>query len=100
MPLMPIIEMICGIVALLFAGAAFVNLAWSEGSSSAKMKLESSRKTKRLFLIAGIFAAITVINGSTGEQAASFCERVDPSKIADVVDKLGRFYRTPQIAPN
>ena len=48
----------------------------------------------------GDFAAITVINGSTGEQAASFCERVDPSKIADVVDKLGRFYRTPQIAPN
>ncbi len=48
----------------------------------------------------GDFAAITVFNGSTGEQAASFCERVDPSKIADIVDKLGRFYRTPQIAPN
>jgi len=49
---------------------------------------------------AGDFAAITVINGSTGEQAASFCERIDPSKIADLVDKLGRFYRTPQINPN
>jgi hypothetical protein len=48
----------------------------------------------------GDFAAITVFNGSTGEQAASFCERIDPSKIADLVDKLGRFYRTPQIGPN
>lgn len=48
----------------------------------------------------GDFAAITVFNGSTGEQAASFCERIDPSKIADLVDKLGRFYRTPQISPN
>ena len=48
----------------------------------------------------GDFAAIVVWNGSTGEQAASFCERVDPAKIADLLDKLGRFYRTPQIAPN
>ena len=48
----------------------------------------------------GDFAAITVMNGCTGEQAASFCERIDPSKIADVVDKLGRFYRTPQISGN
>lgn len=48
----------------------------------------------------GDFAAITVWNGSTGEQAAEFCDRIDPSKIADLVDKLGRFYRTPQISPN
>jgi hypothetical protein len=44
------------------------------------------------------FAAITVWNGSTGEQAASFCERIDPSKMADVLDKIGRFYRTPEIS--
>ena len=61
MTIMPIIEMICGLIALLFAGAAFVNLTWSEGSSSAAMKRESSRKTRRLFIIAGVFAAITVI---------------------------------------
>ena len=48
----------------------------------------------------GDFAAITVINGSTGEQAASFCDRIDPSKMADLIDKLGRFYRTPEIQPN
>ncbi len=48
----------------------------------------------------GDYAAITVINGSTGEQAASFCDRIDPSKMADLIDKLGRFYRTPEIAPN
>jgi intein/homing endonuclease len=48
----------------------------------------------------GDFAAIVVINGSTGEQAAAFTERMDPSKMADLVDKLGRFYRTPQISPS
>jgi hypothetical protein len=48
----------------------------------------------------GDFAAITVFNGSTGAQAASFCERVDPSLMADVLDKIGRFYRTPQISPS
>lgn len=48
----------------------------------------------------GDYAAITVFNGSTGEQAASFCDRIDPSKMADLIDKLGRFYRTPQISPN
>lgn len=48
----------------------------------------------------GDFAAITVWNGSTGEQAASFCDRIDPAKMADLVDKMGRFYRTPQISPS
>ncbi len=48
----------------------------------------------------GDFAAIVVINGSTGEQASAFTERMDPSKMADLVDKLGRFYRTPQISPS
>ena len=48
----------------------------------------------------GDYAAITVFNGSTGEQAAGFYDRIDPAKMADVVDRIGRFYRTPQIAPN
>lgn len=61
MPIMPIVEMICGIIALLFAGAAFVSLTWSEGASSATMKRESGRKAKRLFIISGVFAAITVV---------------------------------------
>lgn len=48
----------------------------------------------------GDFAAITVFNGSTGAQAASFLDRIDPAKMADLIDKLGRFYKTPEIAPN
>ena len=46
----------------------------------------------------GDYAAITVFNGTTGEQAASFCDRIDPSKMADLLDKIGRFYRTPEIS--
>lgn len=48
----------------------------------------------------GDFGAITVWNGTTGEQAASFSERIDPSKMADIIDRLGRFYRTPEIHPS
>jgi len=61
MPVMPLVELISGIAALLFAGAAFVNLAWSEGASSTAMKRESQRKTKRLFAVAGVLATITVV---------------------------------------
>ena len=48
----------------------------------------------------GDYAAIVVWNGSTGEQAAEFLDRIDPSQMADIVDMLARYYRTPEIAPN
>jgi hypothetical protein len=61
MRLLPLIEVVMGIIALLFAGAAFVNLSWSEGASSAAMKREAARKTKRLFIVSGIFALLTLL---------------------------------------
>jgi len=58
MPTVVIIEIVSGIIALLFAGAAFTNLTWAEGASSQAMKRESAWKTKRLFVVAGFFAAV------------------------------------------
>jgi uncharacterized membrane protein len=58
---LPIVEIVAGIIALLYAGAAFINLTWSEGASSQKMQKESARKTRRLFAIAGVFALICVV---------------------------------------
>lgn len=48
----------------------------------------------------GDFAAIYVLDGTTGEQAAKYSDRVDPAKMAEIVDLMGRFYRTPEIAAN
>lgn len=61
LPLLPTLEIITGVIALLYAGAAFINLTWSEGASSQKMKQEAARKTRRLFIIAGVFAVSCVI---------------------------------------
>jgi hypothetical protein len=59
MPILPVVEFLSALVALLLAGAAFVNLSWAEGASSQAMKRQSSARTKRLFIAAGVFAAIT-----------------------------------------
>ena len=59
MLILPLIEFVSGLVALLLAGAAFVNLSWAEGASSQAMKRESLSATRRLFIGAGVFAAIT-----------------------------------------
>jgi hypothetical protein len=61
MPILVLIEIIAGIIALLFAGAAFVNLGWSEGASSGALQRESARKSRRMFLVAGVFAVISVV---------------------------------------
>jgi uncharacterized membrane protein HdeD (DUF308 family) len=51
-------EVLSGIIALLFAAAAFVNMSWGEGASSQAMKRQSATKSRRLFVIAGVFAVI------------------------------------------
>lgn len=52
------VEVITGIIAILVAGSAFVNLTWAEGASSQKTKRESARRSRRLFIIAGAFAVV------------------------------------------
>jgi len=61
MMLLPLIEIVSGIAALLFAGAAFINLTWSEGASSQAMKRESARRTRRLFIVTGILGVLCVV---------------------------------------
>lgn len=40
----------------------------------------------------GDFAAYVVLNGTTGDIAARFCDWVNPIEMADDVDKAGRYY--------
>ena len=47
----------------------------------------------------GDFAAATVWNGTTGEQAASFQERASVDEFADMLDKLGRFFNNAMMTP-
>ena len=58
MIILPLIEFISGLIALLLAGGAFVNLSWAEGGSSQAVKRQAMTRTKGLFLGAGVFAAI------------------------------------------
>ena len=51
-------EIISGIVALLFAGAAFANLAMSEGVPIQTMRRKALQRSKRLFLVAGVCAVV------------------------------------------
>ncbi len=44
----------------------------------------------------GDFAYIAVLDGTTGEQVAEFMERTNPRDTANELDKVGRFYWTPQ----
>ena len=46
----------------------------------------------------GDFTAIVVWNGSTGWQAARFADRTHPRLTANEVDKVGRYYCTPEIS--
>lgn len=40
----------------------------------------------------GDFAAICIWEGETGEQAASYSEKINPSVLADVLNAVGRYY--------
>lgn len=60
MLVLPLVELVSGIAALLFAGAAFINLTWAEGASSDAMKRAAAKKTKRLFLVTAILGVICV----------------------------------------
>lgn len=45
----------------------------------------------------GDFAAYVVLNGTTGKVAARFADLVDPPRIADDVDKIGRWYNNAMV---
>lgn len=45
----------------------------------------------------GDFSDICVLDGTTGEQVAHLMERINPRMLAAELDKIGRFYWTPQI---
>lgn len=48
----------------------------------------------------GDFSDICVLDGTSGEQAAHFMERINPRDLAKQLDLAGRFYWTPQIGEN
>jgi hypothetical protein len=43
------------------------------------------------------YSAITIWNGTTGDQAARYAERVDPFKLADLIDMLARDYNNAMV---
>ncbi len=49
MPIMPLIELVSGLVALVLTAMAFTYLSWGEGASSPELKRESAAKSTRLF---------------------------------------------------
>ena len=61
MIILPLIELLSGLVALVLTAMAFTHLAWAEGASSPELKRESATRTRRLFIWAGVFWALTVL---------------------------------------
>jgi hypothetical protein len=47
----------------------------------------------------GDFAAYTVFNGTTGEVAARFSDRINPEVLAEQLDMAGRFYNRARVNP-
>ena len=45
----------------------------------------------------GDFAAYVVLNGTTGRVAARFSDLVDPPRVADDIDKIGRWYNDAMV---
>jgi hypothetical protein len=45
----------------------------------------------------GDYSAICVWNGTTGEHAASFAERIGPEELADIIDIVGRYYNRAMV---
>ena len=58
---LPLAEITAGLIALILTAMAFTNLMWSEGASSHELKQASARKTKSLFIWAGVFWALTAV---------------------------------------
>jgi hypothetical protein len=46
----------------------------------------------------GDFASVVVWNGSTGNQTARVCARINPETLADWLDRLGRAYNTAMVS--
>jgi hypothetical protein len=54
-------EVIAGLIALALTAMAFVNLSWAQGCSSPDLIRKSQASTRRLFIWAGVFWAITFL---------------------------------------
>ena len=61
MIVLPLIEVISGLIALVLTAMAFTHLSWAEGASSPELRRESSTRTRSLFIWAGGFWAVTVL---------------------------------------
>ena len=61
MIILPLIELLSGLVALVLTAMAFTHLAWAEGASSPELRRESSARTRSLFIWAGGFWAVTFL---------------------------------------
>lgn len=61
MLILPLIELISGLIALVLTAMAFTNLSWAEGASSPELRRASSARTRSLFIWAGAFWALTVL---------------------------------------
>ncbi len=61
MAILPVIEVIAGLIALVLTAMAFTNLSWAEGASSPELRRASSARTRRLFVWAGAFWAVTLL---------------------------------------
>ena len=73
---------------------------WTEDKNGIAM-WEKPKEAHRYYLGADVaraktdhsdYSAFVVWNGTTGDQAARFAERVDPFKLADMIDLIGRKY--------
>ena len=56
-----IIELGCGVAALVLTAMAFTNLSWAEGASSQEMKRAAGRQTKRLFAWSGVMWVLAFV---------------------------------------
>jgi hypothetical protein len=52
-----IVEVVAGVLALMLTAAAFIEMSWSEGASQLPMKQAAAARSRRLFIIAGVFWA-------------------------------------------
>ena len=61
MIILPLLEMVSGLIALVLTTMAFTHLSWAEGASSPELRRESSTRTRSLFIWAGGFWALTFL---------------------------------------
>ena len=79
MPILPLIEICAGLIALVLTAMAFVNLSWTQGCSSPDLIRKSQASTRRLFIWAGVFWAITFLFAYLSMRGFSMSALVPPS---------------------